>query len=170
MQAISLPKAFSFCVAITLALALADAKTVPAPAASGSAPSAASDRAAAAALKRTEAAYQSGQLKDAEGQLNRLLKSYARSPAAEEAYVMLTDIALRQGHPEAALAQIARFRRAYGTSQFGARMAYYQGMALLRQGKKPRAPSPPPLWPRPTPPCTPARPRDYGPSSTEADC
>lgn len=139
MQAISLPKAFSFSLAITLALALANAKTVPAPAASSANAGAASDKAAASALKRTEAAYQSGQLKDAEIQLNRLLKSYAKSPAAEEAYVMLTDIALRQGHPEAALAQIARFRRAYGTSPFGARMAYYQGMALLRQGKNAEA-------------------------------
>ncbi|MBW8887012.1 MAG: penicillin-binding protein activator [Fibrobacteres bacterium] len=142
MQAIPYPKALPFCLSLCIA-ALADAKPAPAPASqsasAANAASASGDRAAAAALKRAEAAYQSGQLKEADAQLNRLLKQYPKSPAAEEAYVILTDIALRQGKGEAALAQVARFHRTYGTSAYGARMAYYQGQAELRVGKNAEA-------------------------------
>jgi ABC-type branched-subunit amino acid transport system substrate-binding protein/TolA-binding protein len=140
VQAISYLKAFPLCLCLALAMGRPAAKPAPAQSASsGNAAAPASapagDRAAAASLKKALAAYQAGQLKDAEGQLYRLLKQYPKASAAEEAYAVLTDIALRQGKPEAALAQIGRFRRAFGTSQHGARMAYYQGVAELRLGR-----------------------------------
>ncbi len=108
----------------------------PSPPAAGVAPM---DKAGAAALKKAKAAYQAGQLKDAEAQLNRLLKQSGKSAAAEEAMVILTDISLRNGKPDQTLADVIRFRRYYGNSPQSARMSYYQGQAALRLGRNPEA-------------------------------
>jgi ABC-type branched-subunit amino acid transport system substrate-binding protein/outer membrane protein assembly factor BamD (BamD/ComL family) len=99
----------------------------------------ASDRAAAAALKRAKASYQSSQFKDADDKLNRVLKQYPKAPAAEEALVILADISLRQNKPDQTLALVTRFKRAYPASSMNARMDYYLALAQLRLGKNPEA-------------------------------
>ncbi len=105
----------------------------------GGADAKASDKAGAAALKKAKTAYQAGQLKEAESQLARFVKQNPKSPAAEEAMVILADIATRQPKPDAVLALVGKFRRAYATSEYGARIAWYQGQALLRLGRNAEA-------------------------------
>jgi ABC-type branched-subunit amino acid transport system substrate-binding protein len=114
------------------ASALAAANASPASAPITAAPL---DKAGLAALKKAKAAYLAGQLKDAEAQLNRLLKQNGRSAAAEEAMVILADISLRSGKPDQTLAHVTRFRRYFGSSPQSARMSYYQGQAALRLGR-----------------------------------
>lgn len=92
----------------------------------------------AAALKRAKNAYQSGQYKDADDRLNKLLRT-AKGASAEEALVMLADIALRQNKPEAVPPLVTRFKRAYPGSAQTPRMDYYLGGAQLRLGKNPEA-------------------------------
>jgi ABC-type branched-subunit amino acid transport system substrate-binding protein len=97
------------------------------------------DKAGAAALKKAKASYQTGQLKEAETALNRLIKANGKSASAEEAMVMLADIGLRQGKTDQVTALITRFRRYFGSSVHLPRMAYYQGQAALRQGRNAEA-------------------------------
>lgn len=98
------------------------------------APLTAAERNAEAALGKAKTAYAAGRYKEAETGLSRLLKSHPRSQAAEEALVLLADVQLRNQRTESALGTVTRFRRAYGASPHAARMEYYQGLALLRQG------------------------------------
>ncbi len=122
--------------------ALAAASGASAPAAgqaADAAPLTAADRNALAALKKAKAAYQAGQYKEAETALNRLLRTYPKTAAAEEALVLLADAQLRQNRAEAAIQTVARFRRAAASSPHAARMEYYQGLALTRQGRNAEA-------------------------------
>ena len=138
-------RALSLCLACSV---LAETPAKPSASANGGAvasnPSSAGgsapiDKAGAAVLKKAKSAYQAGQIKDAEAQLNRFVKQNPKSPAVEEAIVILTDIALRSGKSEQALTNVSRFRRTFGASPQLPRMAYYQGQAALRQGRNAEA-------------------------------
>src|SRR5690606_32708981 len=126
VKGISIRRLIPLCLAACCAaLAQTPAKT--------SAPTA--DKAGAAALTGAKTSYQAGQLKEAQNRLNRLIKQNSRSPAAEEAMVMLADIGLRQGKPDQALAVIARFQRQFSASPHHSRMSYYHGLAASRLGR-----------------------------------
>ncbi|HKP94623.1 MAG TPA: penicillin-binding protein activator [Fibrobacteria bacterium] len=144
MKGTSIVRAYALCLACSVFAEPSAKAAAPAVggASSGSAASAAAapvDKVAAAALKKAKTSYQTGQLKDAEDRLNRLIRQNGKSSAAEEAMVMLADISLRNGKPEQALAHVTRFRRYFGTSPHLPRMAYYQGQAALRLGRNAEA-------------------------------
>ena len=129
-------------LAATLAFAQSAARTASPAVADKAQPAAASaapDKAGAAVLKKAKASWQAGQFKEAETSLGRFVKQNPKSPSAEEAMVILADLGLRQGKGEPVLALIAKFRRNYGTSAYGARMSWYQGQALLRLGRNAEA-------------------------------
>ncbi|MDB5051637.1 MAG: Extracellular ligand-binding receptor [Fibrobacteres bacterium] len=146
MKGTSIVRVFTLCLACSVFAetsaksgAASSAPAVSNSAASANPGSAPVDKAGAAALKKAKASYQTGQLKDSEDRLNRLVKQNGKSAAAEEAMVMLADLCLRNGKADLALANVTRFRRYFGTSPHLPRMAYYQGQAALRLGRNAEA-------------------------------
>ena len=97
------------------------------------------DKNSLAALKKVKSVYQSGQYKDAEDRLNRLIKANSNTAIVEEAIVILADVELRLNHNDQAAALIARFRRNSTASKQLPRMIYYLGQVSLRQGKNSEA-------------------------------
>ncbi len=87
------------------------------------------------AFKKIKVAYQNGQFKDAEDRLNRLIKQSNKPATLEEATLLLADVEIRLNHNEIALSVISRFQRTFPGSIQIARINYYQGQALLNQGK-----------------------------------
>ncbi|MDQ3000402.1 MAG: penicillin-binding protein activator [Fibrobacterota bacterium] len=140
MKGISIVRAFTLSLACSIAMAQTPAKSTGTSAAKEVAPATSpqADK-AAASLKKAKVSYQAGQLKEAEDRLNRLIKQNPKTAAAEEAMVMLADIALRQGKADQTLALSTRFRRFFGASTHMARMYWYQGQANLRQGRNAEA-------------------------------
>ncbi len=91
--------------------------------------------ASAASLQRAEAAVKAQQWKRAESDLEQLLRQAPHAAVAEEATVLLIDVALQQENTDFAEATVQRFKRQYGASPHLARVLYYQGILALQKGR-----------------------------------
>ncbi len=90
-------------------------------------------------LRKAKNSYQNGLFKDAEDKLTLLLKQFNKSPAAEEAAIILADVYLRQGKTDPAANTLNRFRKIYPASIFTPRANYYQALLFLKTGKNSEA-------------------------------